>query len=377
MKRRLEPERTEYPPPQGYPPPPDASAPPPPPLSPAQLDQIVARIALYPDPLLAQILAAATYPDQIPDAADWADQHHYLQGQDLANAITGDQLPWDPSVQALLPFPSVLDMMASDMTWTTLLGNAFLAQQVDVQNAVQHQRQLAYRYGYVRSNADITVSTGPYITILPANPSYIIVPAYDPGIVYFPPRPGFFVGGALRFGFGITIGGFFRPWGWGYDRFDWGRHEVIINNSPWRRDWRNRVEYQHPYPAEVRRFTPAPRDEFRGRADVERGRMPEVRRPETRPAPPVPQAGRPAPARPEAGRAEPPRPAQTPQYARPAPGREQHDAIPRSPEERSAPQGGSRPPAEQHRGGSSGGNNRGGGNRGGSNRDGGNRDGRR
>src|ERR1700722_16079813 len=89
-----------------------AQAPPPPPsFSPAQLDPLVARIALYPDPLLAQILAAATYTDQIPDAARWADQHHYLTGQALADATQADQLPWDPSVQALLPFPSVLAMM--------------------------------------------------------------------------------------------------------------------------------------------------------------------------------------------------------------------------------------------------------------------------
>ena len=88
----------------------------------AQLDQLVARIALYPDPLLAQVLAAATYPNDIPAAAQWADQHHYLTGQALADAITADQLPWDPSVQALLPFPSVLDMMNSDMNWTTQLG---------------------------------------------------------------------------------------------------------------------------------------------------------------------------------------------------------------------------------------------------------------
>ena len=100
----------------------------------------MARIALYPDPLLAQILAAATYPNDIPPAAQWADQHHYLTGQALANAITADQLPWDPSVQALLPFPSVLDMMNSDMNWTTQLGNAFLAQQQDVMDAVQRQR---------------------------------------------------------------------------------------------------------------------------------------------------------------------------------------------------------------------------------------------
>jgi hypothetical protein len=81
-----------------------AQAPTPPPTrSPAELDQLVARIALYPDPLVAQILAGATYPDQIPDAAKWADQHHYLTGKALADAIQGDQLPWDPSVQALLP----------------------------------------------------------------------------------------------------------------------------------------------------------------------------------------------------------------------------------------------------------------------------------
>ena len=96
----------------------------PPSFSPDQLDQIVSRIALYPDPLLAQILTASTFSDQIPDAASWADQHHYLTGQALSNAITADQLPWDPSVQALLPFPSVLDQMASDPNWTNDLGNA-------------------------------------------------------------------------------------------------------------------------------------------------------------------------------------------------------------------------------------------------------------
>ena len=108
----------------------------PPVFDPAQLNQLVARIALYPDSLVAQILAAATYSNDIPAAAQWADQHHYLSGQALADAITGDQLPWDPSVQALLPFPSVLDMMASDMNWTAALGNAFLAQHDDVMDAV-------------------------------------------------------------------------------------------------------------------------------------------------------------------------------------------------------------------------------------------------
>src|SRR5271155_5912091 len=136
-------------------------------FTPAQLDQLASRIALYPDSLLAQVLAAATYANDIPDAARWADQHHYLNGQALADAIQGDQLPWDPSVQALLPFPSVLDTMAHDMNWTTDLGNAFLASQQDVMDAVQRERHKAQEYGYLRSNEQVIVGGGPYITILP------------------------------------------------------------------------------------------------------------------------------------------------------------------------------------------------------------------
>ena len=216
-------------------------------FTPEQLDKLVARIALYPDSLLAQVLAAATYSDQIPDAARWADQHHYLTGQALADAIQADHLPWDPSVQALLPFPSVLEMMANDMSWTTDLGNAFLSQQQDVMDAVQRERKKARDYGYLRSNAQIIVSGGPYITIVPVHPAFIPVPYYDPAIVFFPPAPGIVVGGVIRFGFFVTIGDFFRPWGWGYCRFDWGSHVVIINNAPWRRTWINRREYVHPY----------------------------------------------------------------------------------------------------------------------------------
>ncbi len=242
-------------PPPGYP---QDQAPPPPSYTAAQLDQMVARLALYPDPLLGQILAAATFPDQIPDAARWADQHHYLTGQALADAIQADQLPWDPSVQALLPFPSVLDMMASDINWTTDLGNAFLASQQAVMDAVQRERRKAQSFGYLRSNGQIIVGTGPYITIAPVNPDYIVVPYYDPAIVFFAPRPGFVVGGAIRFGFGVTIGGFFRPWGWGYNRFDWGGHVLFINNAAWRRTWVTRRAYVHPYP-DVRRYPAGPR----------------------------------------------------------------------------------------------------------------------
>jgi hypothetical protein len=246
---------------------------PPPSFSPAQLDQLVSRIALYPDSLLAQILAGATYPDQIPDAASWADQHHYLTGQALADAIQGDQLPWDPSVQALLPFPSVLDTMASDIKWTTDLGNAFLASQQDVMDAVQRERHKARQYGYLQSNAQVVVGDGAYITIAPVDPGFVVVPYYDPGIVFFAPRPGFFVGGGIRFGFGVTIGGFFRPWGWGYGRFDWGAHRVFINNAVWGRTWVNRGAYVHPY-AGVRRYGPGARvaeqHELHARSDRER-----------------------------------------------------------------------------------------------------------
>jgi hypothetical protein len=224
-----------------------AQAPPPPSYPPAELDRVVSRIALYPDPLISQILAAATFPDQIAPAAQWADQHHYLTGDALAAAISGDQLPWDPSVQALLPFPSVLDMMASDPAWTSEVGNAFLAQQPDVMDAIQRERHKAYDYGYLRTNADILVNPGPYIEILPARPGFIYVPYYDPAVVFVAPRPGFAVAAAIRFPFGITIGAAFAPWGWGTTRFAWNTHTVIINNAPWRRTWVNRATYVHPY----------------------------------------------------------------------------------------------------------------------------------
>jgi hypothetical protein len=215
--------------------------------SPDQLDHLVQRVALYPDPLLAQVLAAATYPDEIQDAARWADQHRNLSGGELADRIQNDQLPWDPSVQALLPFPNVLDTMASNMGWTTDLGNAFLANQQDVMFAVQRMRQRARDYGYLRSGPQIVVASGPYITIMPARPDYVVVPYYDPVVVYAAPRPGFFVGAAIGFRFGVGLGVAFRPWGWGYNRISWNERVVVVNNAPWHRTWVNRTVYVHPY----------------------------------------------------------------------------------------------------------------------------------
>jgi hypothetical protein len=220
-------------------------------MSPEQLNNLVSRIALYPDPLLAQIFAAATFPDQIPAAAQWADQHHYLQGAALAAAIQGDQLTFDPSVQALLPFPQVLATMAGDMDWTATLGNAFLSQGPMVEDAVQNMRRQAYNYGYLRTNPQITVANGPYITIEPTNPGYIVVPYYDPAVVFYRPwRPGY-VG--ISFGYGIGIGTYFSPWGWGGARFAWDTHGLFINHALWGRTWSNRGSYVHPYAGIERR----------------------------------------------------------------------------------------------------------------------------
>lgn len=214
-------------------------------LGPGQLDRLVSRIALYPDPLLAQVLAAATFTDPIPDAAAWANDHAYLHGDALADEISRANLPWDPSIQSLLPFPNVLNMMASDMNWTGELGNAVLAQRPDVMDAVQRMRRQAREYGYLQTNPQVrVVYEGSYVQIVPVNPAFVYVPVYDPFIVFAPPRPGFFAGGAITFGPGFAIGGSFVHWGWG-GFFNWGAHAVYFNNVVWGRTWVNRAVYVH------------------------------------------------------------------------------------------------------------------------------------
>jgi hypothetical protein len=176
-------------------------------------------------------------------------------------------------VQALLPFPSVLDMMASDMDWTNDLGNAVLVDRSAVMDAIQRMRRKAKEYGYLRSNDYITVREGPYIEIEPVNPDFIVVPAYDPWVVFAPPPPGFYVGGAITFGFGVTIGAWLRPWGWGACRIGWGEHAIFINNVRWERGWRNRGVYVHGYPG-IHRYVAANRlehHELIHRSAVERG----------------------------------------------------------------------------------------------------------
>ena len=218
-------------------------------LTPPQLDQLVQRIALYPDPLLVQILTASTYWDQIPDAASWADRHSYLKGDALASAIQADHLQWDPSVLGLLPFPSVLDMMAQDQAWTEQLGNAVLNQRPEVMDAVQRMRRLARQYGYLAPNGYVNVvDSGGYIEVLPLNPAVIYVPWYDPYVVFAPPRPGVAVTTAIRFGPAITIGATFGTWGWWIGSgFVWPAHTILIDHRPWVRVWGNRFGYVHPY----------------------------------------------------------------------------------------------------------------------------------
>jgi len=233
---------------QQAPPPDQQQGPPPPPMAPQQLDQLVQRIALYPDPLLAQVLTASTYWDEIPDAATWAQQHSAITGDALAQAIQEDSLPWDPSVLALLPFPSVLDTMARDPQWTGTLGNAVLNQKPDVMDAVQRMRQEAKNYGYLAPNSyDNVIDNGGYIEIQPVNTAMYYVPVYSPAVVFFAPRPGFFVGGAIRFGPAIAIGPAFGRFGWFGAGFGWGGHTILIDHRPWARTYLNRTAYVHPY----------------------------------------------------------------------------------------------------------------------------------
>jgi hypothetical protein len=218
------------------------------PQTPEPLGQLVGRIALYPDPLLAQVLAASTYWDEVPEAAEWAGQHRQLRGEALTEAVREDNLQWDPSVLALLPFPSVLHTMARDPAWTRQLGRAVLTRRADVMDAVQAMRSQAHRYGYLRTTPyDTVVDSGGYLEVLPVNPAYIYVPSYDPYVVFGPPSPGLFVGGAIRFGPAIVIEAGFYPWGWERPYFAWGSHLIFFDETPWGRSWANRAFYLHSY----------------------------------------------------------------------------------------------------------------------------------
>jgi hypothetical protein len=206
-----------------------------------ELQQLVAPIALYPDALISQILAGATYPTEIVEADRWTQGHANLKGQDLANEV--DKQPWDPSVKALTQFPSVLANMDKNLSWTSSLGDAYANQPEDVMDAVQVMRARAQKAGNLKSNEQEKVETqGNTIIIEPAEPQVVYVPTYDPWIVYGAPvvawpgwygYPGLYVEGP-GIGFGVGFGiGFIAGFGWGWHHWgcDWGHRTVIYNHN--------------------------------------------------------------------------------------------------------------------------------------------------
>ena len=208
---------------------------------------MVAPIALYPDPLVAQILAAATYPLEVVEADRWLQANPGLKGTALTDAARNQ--PWDPSVQALVVFPSVLGMLDRNLTWTVNLGNAFLAQPQDVMDAIQRQRQRALSSGALTSNQQQLVQqTTDAIEIVPAQPEVIYVPVYDPVLIWgppvfhpwplfwYPPRPvdAVIAAGFVGFFFSVGIASSFHYWGgwpvWGWG-VGWHEHTVVVNNN--------------------------------------------------------------------------------------------------------------------------------------------------
>ena len=223
--------------------------------TPEQLQQLVAPIALYPDSLVAQILAASTFPEQVVEADRWVQAHPGLRGEALGQAV--DSEPWDPSVKALTAFPSVLGNMDKNLSWTSSLGDAYYNQQQDVMDAIQVMRQRAQEAGNLKDTPQQTVTAqGSTIVIEPASPEVVYVPAYDPWLVYggpivawpgWYPYPGIWYDGPyLSFGVGFGIG-FFGGygWGWGHWGFDWHNRYAIYNHN--RYYSRSRTFYNRNY----------------------------------------------------------------------------------------------------------------------------------
>ena len=215
----------------------------------AELQGLVAPIALYPDALVAQILSASTFPDQVAIADNWLQTNKSLTGSALAQAV--DKQTWDPSVKALTQFPSVLDKMAQSLAWTSSLGEAYHNQQADVMTAVQTLRAQASKAGNLKSGPQITVvqQSPQTIVIQPTNPQIVYVPEYNPTVVYGTPyvTPGYSTAdmvatGVLAFGAGLAIGAMMSGgYGWGYSSWNcnWHGGAVVYHggayygNSAW------------------------------------------------------------------------------------------------------------------------------------------------
>ena len=191
-------------------------------LSGQQLESLVAPIAMFPDPLLGQVLAACTYPLQAAQADQWLQANRRLKGDDLARAAAKQD--WEPSIRALILFPDVLKRISQNLKWSTALGNAFLAQQEDVMNAVQSLRRKAQQARKLQSSAQQRVTTEDgKIIIQPANPRVLYVPNYNTDTVYeaYPTA-----GGAVAFGPAFALGSY--GWGWGCN---WRTGSVTVNNN--------------------------------------------------------------------------------------------------------------------------------------------------
>ena len=215
------------------------------PQGPDQLDQLVAPIALYPDSLVAQILAAATYPAQVASAQQFIQQNGNYPPDQLAGLANTQ--PWDPSVKSLVAFPQVVNDMNRNMDWTTSLGNAYYNQPQDVMSAVQQMRQRAYAAGTLRPTPQLAVQYAPSaIVIEPVNPTVVYVPYYNPWVVYGapvpvyghyyyggPPRGVVFAAGlAIGFGVGLAIGAF-THFSWGFHSWapNWGARTIVYNHN--------------------------------------------------------------------------------------------------------------------------------------------------
>jgi Protein of unknown function (DUF3300) len=209
-----------------------------------QLDSLVAPIALYPDALLSQTLVASTYPLEVVQLKQWLDQHKDLKGKALADAALKQD--WDPSIQALAGLPDLVKQLADNIKWTTDLGNAFLAQQSEVMDAVQRMRKKAQDAGNLKSSEQQKVETKvveskQVIIVQQASPEVVYVPSYNPTVVYgapiypYPPiaypPPGYYAAGmAISFGVGVAMGAFWSGgagWGCGWG----GNNNVTINNN--------------------------------------------------------------------------------------------------------------------------------------------------
>src|ERR1700734_1871697 len=205
------------------------------PLTADELQQLAAPIALYPDSLVAQVLAAATFPDQVAAAADWYQYHSYLTGAALMSAV--DAQPGDPAIKALTQLPSVLANMAKNLTWTSSLGEAYHTQSADVMTAIQVLRAKAYAAGNLKSSTQLAVvqQSPQVIVIQPVNPQVVYVPMYNPAVVYgypyvvpayVPPPPPPAGAAVVAFGVGIAVGAMMasNSYAWGYSSWNCGWH---------------------------------------------------------------------------------------------------------------------------------------------------------